>query len=143
MIVESSENMFHGNHEALVCPVNMVGTMGKGLALYFRQAFPGLFDEYRRACRKEFFKGFRSVLVRGKPSVILFPTKIHWMHDSKLQWINYGLEHMRRLCEEQGITDVGLPPIGCGNGNLDFTDVRFLVYHHFEHSPVNVTLYSP
>lgn len=143
MIIESFGNMFHGNHDVLVCPVNMVGTMGKGLALYFSRAFPGLLQTYKGACRKEQFRNFQSVLVRGKPSVLLFPTKVHWMHDSKLSWINQGLANLRSLCETEGITDIGMPPIGCGNGHLDFADVKFLVYHHFENSPVRVHLYSP
>ena len=143
MIIEEDGSMFQNNHGTLVCPVNMIGTMGKGLALYFKNRYHGLFRFYRTHCDQGSFRDFSSVLFRGQQNVILFPSKIHWANDSKVQWINEGLQKLRELCEREGIMEIGLPPVGCGNGNLEFKDVRFLVYHHFENSPVRVHLYSP
>lgn len=34
--------------DALVNTVNTVGVMGKGIALQFRQAYPDMFEAYRR-----------------------------------------------------------------------------------------------
>jgi O-acetyl-ADP-ribose deacetylase (regulator of RNase III) len=33
--------------DAIVCPCNTVGVMGKGLALDFKKAFPKMFDVYK------------------------------------------------------------------------------------------------
>lgn len=144
MIIESKGSMFGKGHEALVCPVNMVGAMGKGLALYFRDTVPGLRNFHRKCCQENRFSKFESV-VFPTPSVkvILFPSKIHWENPSKLDWINKALMKFKELCEREGIMDVGMPAVGCGNGELAFEDVRFLIYHHFENSAIRIHLYSP
>jgi O-acetyl-ADP-ribose deacetylase (regulator of RNase III) len=37
--------------EALVNAVNVVGVMGAGIALQFREKYPDMFDAYARACK--------------------------------------------------------------------------------------------
>lgn len=144
MITECTGNMFNHPHTALVCPVNMVGTMGNGLALYFKQRIAGLFKFYQRACYDTAFKNFRSVVFHDSfPKVILFPTKVHWKNPSKLDWINKGLQELKDVCLKEGIDQLAIPAIGCGKGQLAWEDVRFLIYHHFENSAVIVHLYSP
>jgi hypothetical protein len=41
-----------------------------------------------------------------------------------LEWVVDGLKDLRRLIEERGIRSIALPPLGCGNGGLDWRDVR-------------------
>src|SRR5205823_1990428 len=60
----------------------------------------------------------------GPRFVINFPTKKHWRHPSKLEWIVEGLEDLRRVVEKKGIRSLALPPLGCGNGRLEWSDVR-------------------
>jgi len=38
--------------EALVNTVNCVGVMGRGIALQFKDAYPGNFKEYAAACKR-------------------------------------------------------------------------------------------
>lgn len=44
-------NILLAETDALVNPVNCVGTMGKGLALQFKKAFPEMAAEYTRHCK--------------------------------------------------------------------------------------------
>lgn len=144
MITDASGDMFKGGHSSLVCPVNMVGTMGNGLAKYFSLRYPGLLEKYQAACRKQLFAGHRSVVFPfGGIKVICLPTKRHWVNPSNLLWIDDALKHLISLCEREGINEIGMPAIGCGKGELDWFDVKFLVHHHFKDSPVHCTLYSP
>jgi len=50
MIELATGNLLEAETEALVNAVNVVGVMGKGLALQFKRAFPENFRAYRRAC---------------------------------------------------------------------------------------------
>ena len=45
-------NLLESQAEALVNSVNTVGVMGKGIALMFKEAFPGNFRVYEDACKR-------------------------------------------------------------------------------------------
>jgi len=115
--------------EALVNTVNTVGVMGKGIALMFKEAFPANFRAYEEACkRKEVQIGkmfvTENLALEGPHWLINFPSKKHWRQPSKLEWIVEGLQDLRRVIEEKKIASIALPPLGCGNGGLDWNEVR-------------------
>jgi O-acetyl-ADP-ribose deacetylase (regulator of RNase III) len=122
-------NLLRADAEALVNTVNCVGVMGKGVALQFKQAFPQNFRAYEQACRKKLVRPGSMFIVptlaAGNPKYIInFPTKVHWKGKSKLEYIDSGLvalvEDVRRL----GIRSIAVPPLGCGNGGLDWREVE-------------------
>lgn len=115
--------------DALVNTVNTVGVMGKGIALMFKEAFPANFRAYEAACeRKEVRIGqmfvTENLALEGPRWLINFPSKKHWRQPSKLEWIVEGLKDLRRVIEAKKIVSIALPPLGCGNGGLDWSDVR-------------------
>ncbi len=129
MITFHQGNLLEAPVEALVNTVNTVGVMGKGIALMFKEAFPSNFQVYEEACkRKEVRVGQMFVTenraLNGPRWLINFARKKHWRQPSKLEWIVEGLKDLRRVIEEKQIASVALPPVGCGNGGLDWRDVR-------------------
>jgi O-acetyl-ADP-ribose deacetylase (regulator of RNase III) len=127
-------NLLDAPAEALVNTVNTVGVMGKGIALMFKEAFPDNFRAYDEAVkRKEVRIGHMFVTenraLNGPKWLINFPTKKHWRQPSKLEWIVDGLKDLRRVIEEKGIHSIALPPLGCGNGGLDWSEVRPAIAH--------------
>jgi hypothetical protein len=60
----------------------------------------------------------------GPKWIINFPTKKHWRHPSKIEWIEEGLEDLRRIISDNKIRSIALPPLGSGNGGLDWQVVR-------------------
>lgn len=128
MIEEAHGNLLEADAEALVNTVNTVGVMGKGIALQFKRAFPENFRSYERACRRREVRLGRMLVhevgAMGNPSYIInFPTKGHWKSGSKLEDIRSGLRDLRTVIENLGIRSVALPPLGCGNGGLDWAEV--------------------
>ena len=129
MITFTTGNLLDAKAEALVNTVNTVGVMGKGIALMFKEAFPDNFASYEAACkRKEVVVGRMLVTKRenliGPKWIINFPTKKHWRHPSKIEWIVEGLEDLKQVIRDNGIRSIALPPLGSGNGGLDWNDVR-------------------
>jgi O-acetyl-ADP-ribose deacetylase (regulator of RNase III) len=122
-------NLLDARVEALVNTVNTVGVMGKGIALMFKEAFPKNFRAYEYACKHDEVR-VGSMLVtetaafKGPRWIINFPTKQHWRSPSKIEWITEGLQDLRRVVEELGIRSIALPPLGAGNGGLDWRDVK-------------------
>ena len=122
-------NLLEAPVEALVNTVNTVGVMGKGIALMFKEAFPGNFRAYEDACkRKEVKIGHMFVTENrtfsGPRWIVNFPTKKHWRQPSKLEWIVEGLLDLRNFIQDNEIRSIALPPLGAGNGGLEWANVR-------------------
>jgi hypothetical protein len=80
----------------------------------------------------------------GPRLIINFPTKAHWRSRSKLSDIKAGLRTLRTLISEQNIPSIAIPPLGCGNGGLDWTEVRPLIVEALGDLPgVRVMVYPP
>ena len=122
-------NLLDAPAEALVNTVNTVGVMGKGIALMFKEAFPANFRAYEDACKKKEVQ-VGHMFVTENPTfdgprwIINFPTKKHWRQPSKLEWIKDGLQDLKSVIRKHNIRSVALPPLGAGNGGLDWSDVR-------------------
>jgi O-acetyl-ADP-ribose deacetylase (regulator of RNase III) len=129
MISFTQGNLLEADADALVNTVNTVGVMGKGVALMFKEAFPDNFKAYEAACKEKrvqlgkMFVTERNEFI-GPKWVINFPTKAHWRYPSKLDWIVSGLEDLKRVIEEKKIGSIALPPLGSGNGGLNWNVVR-------------------
>lgn len=127
--------------QTLVNTVNCVGVMGKGLAQAFKKREPDMYKAYKRICDQKALIPGKLWLWRGSDSWVLnFPTKMHWRNPSKIEWIEQGLEKFLSAYEEQGITEISFPRLGCGNGNLDWEQVRPVMEHYLSkaHIPVYI-----
>ena len=135
--------------DAIVNTVNCVGVMGKGIALQFTNKWPANFTQYAVACKAGKLRPGRMFIhdCGGlvKPNhIINFPTKDHWRGASKIEFIRDGLVDLVVQVRRLGIRSIAIPPLGCGNGGLDWADVRPLIEAAFEALPeVEVRLFEP
>ncbi len=149
MITFTTGNIIEPQTEALVNTVNCVGIMGKGIALQFKQAFPGVFKEYARACRaKEVQPGRMQIVPLGRLDgpkyMINFPTKRHWKGPSHYSDIKSGLEALATDVRRLKIQSISLPPLGCGNGGLDWAVVKPMIEDAFrDFTDMNVVVFEP
>ncbi len=135
--------------EALVNTVNTVGVMGKGVALQFKRAFPDNYRAYAKACKRgevEVGKVFvydRNTLENPR-YIVNFPTKRHWRGRSKIEYVRTGLEDLVRRIRDLDIQSIALPPLGCGNGGLNWDEVRALIEEASDRLPeVKFFVYEP
>ncbi|MDI9407929.1 MAG: macro domain-containing protein [Candidatus Pacebacteria bacterium] len=140
MIKYTNGNLLDSECQALVNTVNTVGIMGKGVALQFKNKFTANFKDYQIACQtKQIDIGkiwiFETGLLDGPKYILNFPTKIHWRGASKIDYIEKGLVDLRRIIEEYQIQSVALPPLGCGNGGLEWREVRPLIESYLGDRP--------
>jgi O-acetyl-ADP-ribose deacetylase (regulator of RNase III) len=149
MIRYTIGNLLEADVEALVNTVNTVGVMGKGIALIFKEAFPENRRLYEAACQRgevrvgRMFVTERSGLL-GPRWLINFPTKEHWRGRSRLAWIREGLADLRRVIQDQRIRSIALPPLGCGNGGLEWSAIRPLIEDALAGlEDVDVVVYEP
>lgn len=140
-------NLLTADVDALVNPVNTEGVMGKGLALQFKKAFPENFASYERACKAGEVKTGQMHIVQRLASprfIINFPTKRHWRQPSKLEYVRDGLRDLVAQVKLLKIGSIAVPPLGCGNGGLEWSAVRPLIVEAFASAPdVRVVLFEP
>ncbi|MDR3626809.1 MAG: macro domain-containing protein [Ignavibacteriaceae bacterium] len=142
-------NLIEADSEALVNTVNTVGIMGKGVALQFKKAFPNNFKEYENAAKDSKIQiGKIFVTETGKftnPKYIInFPTKKHWRYPSKIEWIREGLKDLKHFIINNNIKSIAIPPLGCGNGQLKWNDVRPLIINSLDNIvDLKVFLFEP
>lgn len=138
-------DLFASEAQTLVNTVNCVGVMGKGVALEFKKRFPALFDDYAARCARKEVRLGEPYLFRGTDGkwVLNFPTKGHWRSPSKLSDIERGLDHFLQHYEGWGIESIAFPPLGCGNGGLEWSEVGPLIYSKLHGLPISVEVYAP
>lgn len=129
MISYTQGNLLDAHVEALVNTVNTVGVMGKGIALMFKDRFGRNFDLYAVACKAKRVKVGEMFVTEtgefeGPRWIINFPTKEHWKGSSRLEWVEAGLQDLKRVLRERQIKSVAIPPLGAGNGGLDWPAVK-------------------
>ena len=115
--------------EALVNTVNCVGIMGRGVALQFKKAYPENFKAYADACKKgDVCPGrmfvYQPTQLTNPRYIINFPTKRHWREDSRMKDIENGLADLVEVIRKKNIRSIAIPPLGCGLGGLDWSEVR-------------------
>jgi O-acetyl-ADP-ribose deacetylase (regulator of RNase III) len=149
MIRFTRGNLLEAPAEDLVNTVNEVGVMGKGIAWMFREAFPESGRAYQAAAKVgQVHVGTmlvsREHQLTGDRWIIHFPTKKHWRHPSKLEWIRAGLKDLIRVVREKGIRSIAVPPLGCGNGGLEWFQVRREIEAELSNlEGVDVIVYEP
>lgn len=138
-------DLFTSKALTLVNTVNCVGVMGKGVALEFKKRFPLLFEDYTERCQRKQVRLGEPYLYRasGDKEVLNFPTKGHWRSPSRLSDIEAGLDYFVKHYESWGITSIAFPPLGCGNGGLEWAEVGPLVYGKLHRLPIDVEIYAP
>lgn len=140
IISEQKQDLFSLNVSTIVCPVNTVGTMGNGLALYCKNKYPGLVSFYKDACKTGSLAAGRCVMFKANPSlgILLFPSKTDWRLDSSIDLIEVALMDIWINYQEYQIESLGIPAVGCGKGNLPYEDVRKSLYRWLDSMPIPV-----
>lgn len=149
MISYTKGNILESEAEALVNTVNTQGVMGKGIALQFRNAFPYNFKVYKDVCKEGELAPGKLLIVRdrdligGEKWIINFPTKTSWKKPSEYEYIEKGLDELVKQLPDLNISSIALPPLGSGNGGLDWNRVKQIINEKLSGVPQQVIVYEP
>ncbi|MBU1329567.1 MAG: macro domain-containing protein [Gammaproteobacteria bacterium] len=138
-------DMFQSDAKTLVNTVNCVGVMGKGVALEFKKRWPKLMEDYADRCRKKQVKPGTPYIYTDifGASIVNFPTKDHWRSASRYSDIEKGLEIFVEKYKTWNVTSVAFPPLGCGNGGLEWEIVGPLMYKMLSKVDIPVEIFAP
>lgn len=138
-------DLFESKAQTLVNTVNCEGVMGKGVALEFKKRFPDMYADYVRRCKHHEVKLGQPYLYKSLAHqwILNFPTKDHWRMATKLEDIVRGLDHLLAYYEKWGIVSIAVPPLGCGQGQLEWRVVGRTLYQYLNKMRIPVELYAP
>lgn len=138
-------NLLESKAQTLVNTVNCVGVMGKGIALAFKERYPAMFKDYVERCKRGEVKLGQPYLYKSLvlPWILNFPTKGHWRAVTRLEDITSGLEYLFEHYDDWGVTSLAVPPLGCGNGQLEWRVVGPTLYRYLRRMDIPVELYAP
>lgn len=138
-------DLFESQARASVNTVNCVGVMGKGVAAQFKKRFPAMFVDYQQRCQQRTVRLGEPYVYQDASGILIlnFPTKDHWRSPSRLEDIESGLDYFVAHIGEWGLTTVAMPPLGCGNGGLEWGEVGPLIYRKLHDLLIDVEQYAP
>lgn len=141
-------DLLQSDAAALVNTVNTVGVMGKGIALQFKNQYPKNYKIYKEACKKGELKVGEVLVVKDgdilrEKYIINFPTKEHWRSPSEISYIQEGLEALKKSIKDYNIQSMAIPPLGCGNGGLDWNVVKPMIVDSLGEIGVDIYVYEP
>lgn len=148
MIRYTTGNLLEADTQALVNTVNTVGVMGKGIALQFAERYKSNLRTYKEACKSGELQVGRLLVttdadIHGERIIINFPTKKDWKHRSSYAYIEAGLVELVHVMVARGIQSIAVPPLGCGNGGLDWAKVKPMIEAHLGALDAEVVVYEP
>ena len=143
MLTYRRTSLFESSAQTLVNTVNCVGVMGKGIAREFKDREPDMFSAYKRVCDQKLLAPGKLWLWRGTDFWTLnFPTKMHWRSPSKLEWVEAGLDKFVNSYEAAGIREISFPRLGCGNGGLEWDEVRPMMERYLSRLPIQIYIHD-
>lgn len=144
-VIETTKSLFDETLEAnvLVNPVNCVGVMGAGLAKQFAKRYPQILQPYKEACDNyQLVPGLAYVLDLKEMNlksdhvdqIILFTTKGHWKNESRLCWVETGLDVLKQRCDDFFSKEdiIAIPCLGAGLGGLTKKDVIQMIHYKLD-----------
>lgn len=113
---------------------NGANVMGKGCAKEARDRCPGVAFRIGNLIKQHDNRCFRlpmGMLVgfppQGEWTLVAFPTKHHWREPSDPKLIIDSCEQLVAMADKFEWTEVVMPRPGCGNGQLNWVDVKEMI----------------
>lgn len=142
-IVERAGSIFTSDAQVLVNTVNCMGVMGAGIALEMRFRYPEMFHRYVAKCKAGRIRIGNLDLDTGTtPWILNFPTKKHWRHPSRPNYLRAGLTAFLDEWEDWGIASVAFPLLGASNGGLAPEISRRIMTEFFRDLPIAIEVWT-
>lgn len=138
-----SGNIFTSKCQTIVNTVNCVGVMGAGIALEFRLRYPDLYKKYIELCEKRDIQiGTLWLYKTDDRWVLNFPTKVHWRHPTKKDYIHIGLQKFIDTYQKKGITSIAFPLLGADKGRLNKDESLRIMKSYLSNLSISIEIYQ-
>jgi hypothetical protein len=123
------------DREVIVIPTNGsvtrngLAVMGRGLALDASNLFP----YFRKMFGQKLLDNGNVVQYFPNEQLIVFPVKSVWYKDAELSIIERSCQQLNMIATLYTFDNIYVPRVGCGNGNLDWREVKQIFEKYLDH----------
>ncbi len=143
MLTVKKGNIFATDAQTIVNTVNCVGVMGAGIAYEFRLRFPEMYQRYVELCKAKLINiGTLWIYKTGEKLVLNFPTKYDWKFESKVEYLEKGLQKFVSTYKEKGITSVAFPLLGASNGGIPESVSLEVMQRYLSQCDIDIEIYQ-
>jgi O-acetyl-ADP-ribose deacetylase (regulator of RNase III) len=101
-----------------------------------------MYISYQQECREGKLRIGQPTLYKASPPWILnFPTKDHWRDDSKVEYLEEGLQYFVAHYKALAIKSIAFPKLGAGLGKLSWNVVGPLMVTYLSLVDIDVFIY--
>ena len=125
------------SNDSLIHCVSSDMRMGRGIAVFFKQKFKRIDELLGQQVRP----GGCAVLEDSNRVIYYLVTKQRCYEKPTYDFLESSLCAARNHCEENNITSVSMPRIGCGLDGLNWSRVSKLIESVFGASNIKITVY--
>jgi len=156
-------DMFFSGMQTLTVSVNTEGVMGRGLASRARYQFPDVYVQYEDLCKTRRLRMGRPFLYKRESALdlqladepeqldtpnsktwfLIFPTKNSWRQPADKEGVIEGLDWLVAHYQEEGITSIAVPALGCGLGWLEWAVMGPILCKKLAQLNITTQLYLP
>lgn len=123
--------------------VNVVGVMGAGIAVSFRERYPEMYEDYQEACRENRIQpGSVFPYSEGGDRIYNIASQDKPGAHARLEWLRSGLDAALAVVAEYGGEGIAIPRIGCGIGGLDWDNVLPIIEELSDKHDVTVEVWT-
>ena len=150
-LVHKTGDVFSTHSRGIGHGVNVVGLMGHGIALQFRNRFPEMHNQYKVLCNNGSLRPGETMIwempfENPQPDHRLFVYNIASQDapgaNAKMEWLITGVANALSHAAEHGLESIALPRIGSGIGGLKQDEVEAALTKLAEESPVDIELWT-
>jgi hypothetical protein len=95
----------------------------------------------KNARRENSVVGRPTLYQQSTPWILNFPTKDEWRANSKIEYLEKGLEYFVANYKKAGITSIAFPKLGAQNGKLAWDEVGPLMAKYLSQVDIDVYIY--
>lgn len=135
-------NIFTTECQTIVNTINCVGVMGAGIAYECRLRYPEMYERYVELCNQRMLNiGMLWIYKSEDKWIMNFPTKFHWKYESKLEYLEKGLQKFLDTYKEKGISSIAFPLLGASNGGIPEDISLSLMKKYLEKCDIDIEIY--
>jgi hypothetical protein len=112
--------------------------MGRGIALQAKQRYPGIAKAVGDSIRNN-GNIVRLIAVTRDYKLVTFPVKHNWYEKADIDLIAKSCKELVALADRYNMTEIFLPRPGCGNGKLNYADVKPILEQYLDDRFIVVT----
>ncbi|WP_159602628.1 macro domain-containing protein [Agromyces humi] len=127
-VIHRTGDLFTSDAPAIGHGVNVdPGVMGSGIAVLFRDRFPGMHAAYKVLCGRKVFPVGTTMIWDGEPAgpiIYNIASQDKPGRNARIDWLESAVKAALIDADQRGLDRIALPRIGCGIGGLDWADVE-------------------